>query len=186
MIDIETQEEQLLYHYAPKLAPVMKEGLKTPHALLGSEFEKNFLFYASRAARYHKKAIKNTTCPDIIQYLEFFRGSGGSRVISVLSKPLFRPKDRKRRCWLKDKDLYSFDFLKLLKEGIVEKTMLVAVQNKPMFEIDIYDFYKTLKESENDIPQKSGHLIFQNYPHGYIVLKDGIIYRELICKVIPL
>ena len=152
-----------LYNYAPKDADVLKTGLWAPTK-------------ASREAlaHYYGRA-KTKTKKGVLAYLEtVFPGRG--RDISVLTSPM-----TKKCCFYddfkKDRILYSVDFNKLQKAGLI--TAIYRIEGKACKKISEDQILWNEK-----LPwEKVGKgLFFTKIPHYMIVVKDGIIPPEFIEK----
>ena len=152
-----------LYNYAPKDADVLKTGLWAPTK-------------ASREALAHYFGrAKTKTKKGVLAYLEtVFPGRG--RAISVLTSPM-----TKKCCFYddfkKDRILYSVDFNKLQKAGLI--TAIYRIEGKACKKISEDQILWNEK-----LPwEKIGDgLFFTKIPHYMIVLKDGIVPPEFITK----
>ena len=96
-----------LYHYVPKDAPPLTEGILSV-SLLPQELVK----YAPRAGSHNP--------PDIVAWLES-TFPGRSRAVSVLTEPVQTDEnDPMLGAWTKEKTLIRIDYTKLLADKMIE------------------------------------------------------------------
>ena len=164
-------KESSLYHYAPKDADVLSEGLKTPHVLVRNP--ERFDFYADRAKQHLGK--RNVSPKDVIRYLEESRGTGGSRMLSVLSTPLSAKQqeaDHRRKDFVGRSKLYSIDYQGLLKKRLVDKAFIVSGGKQK--EVDPAGLEERLAATRPP-KLKKRPFAFSDVPHGFLVLKKGVV-----------
>lgn len=181
--------KEFLYHYAPKIRQeaVLKDGLKAPSALIGTEEEENILDrYKDRAYEYFKDVPKlkkeksKINIKDILLYLEMgrnftFDGAGGSNVLSVLFDPI--PDDVKGEIkdFIDENDLYEINFKKALKDGVIQK--VAVVEELPWSERYIEkpkDLFKQVNVNI-DWKIKPKDFLFAERAHALISLKNGVL-----------
>lgn len=175
-------KESALYHYAPKDADVLKEGLRTPYSLAKDQ-PSRFKFYASKAKTVSGK--REATAEDIISYLEKNRGEGGSRMVSVLATPISKallkgnPRRKDLSSFAAGSTLYSVDYSRLISKGLVDKAFLVrggsqkAVDPKKL---------ERLLAAAKPLKLKKHPYAFSAVPHGFIVVKKGVIPPKYLSK----
>ncbi len=157
------QTPKLLYNYAPKEADVLNTGLWAP-------------VKASREALSHYFGRAKTKAKQgVLEYLETVF-PGRSRAISVLTSPM-----TKACCFYnafkRDRILYSLDFNKLQKAGLIEA--IYRVEGKSFKKISASQI---LWDERLPWEKVGNGYFFTKIPHYMIVLKDGIVPPEFITK----
>ena len=150
-----------LYNYAPKEIDVLNTGLWAP----AKASRKSLVHYFGRAKTKTKKGV--------LTYLETVF-PGRSRAISVLTSPM-----TKKCCFYddfkKDRILYSVDFDKLKKAGLIEA--VYRVEGKSFYKIPTT---KILWDEKLPWEQVGKGYFFTKIPHHMVVLKEAEIPPKFI------
>ena len=163
-----------LYHYVPKDAPPLTEGILSV-SLLPQELVK----YAPRAG--------SDSLPKITAWLES-TFPGRSRSISVLTEPVqTKGNDPMLTAWTKGKTLVRIDYTKLLEDRLIEGVWLKKGSQKG----GINEKFDKISPNDIDFSPLPWHLcseekglFFGAVHHYFLVMKNGLIPPEYI-KELP-
>lgn len=176
--------QNVLYHYAPKDAPIMDIGLMSPHAMIGTEYEKNIIEnYGDRVSNSLGK--KDINGKDVEKYLDKFRGPGGSRMISAFLKPIPNDSSKEFKDYISSHDLYIIDYKSALENNIISGARIVEGEKSKKEEIDPENLIEELEDEKTPSWKSSNDKLFSKKPHAMIELVDGILPPKYIKRSFP-
>lgn len=163
-----------LYHYGPKEVDLAAEGMKTP-ATLGDEAAEKY------RGRAESDLGRKATREDIINWLEKTRGPGGSRMMSVLHRPIGEHSSQEQRDYAVRKQLYEVDYDRARKAGLIDSSHVVEESPRSQRAVRRRELVQALHEAKGFKPDER-KLIFQGVPHGFIAVKGGTLPGEYLKK----
>jgi hypothetical protein len=166
------------YHYAPKDAPILEEGLRAPRALHGTALESVMERYRPRAIKGLRK--KNVTDQDVLNFMDTKQGL--SRNISMLAAPVTADAPKHVRQFTGQRQLYKIDYGRMLRDKKVKGALIVEEKRGGSRKIAPA---KLLQELDKAGPgqKERGLYIFTGRPHAKIFPAGGVIPPAYLTKV---
>jgi len=170
----------MLYHYGPSGVDLIKEGLKTPASL--SHMPEVLEKYRGRAAEELGKEAESLTTEEIIEALEKLRGPGGSRVVSLLLRPIGPQDDPEQQAFAKRRKLYAVDYSRALADGLIEGVSIVEEKPRSQREVEQGSLLEELSKAKG-FKRTSPRLLFQGTPHAFVTIKSGTLPGEYLEEI---
>jgi len=169
-----------LYHYAPKDAPILEDGLRAPRALSGEALEGIMSRWRRQRADLLAKLPEDASPEDIMDRADA-ELDGLSTSISSLRSPIGEGSPQAQQEYARGNQLYEIDYDKLRRAGLVSKADIVEEQPRSHREVSPENL---VRELPTEMPEGVGDpYLFSGHPHAKLTTEGYTIPPEFITKV---